>query len=148
MTFLFTDIEGSTRRWEADADGMLAALRRAVPATKGNTRRLASLGPLLQDLEARVIDEHGNVMLPRGVGVIELRGESLCLARHLGQLPRATVSVRRHAGNRCHFAVARGDSPRATGGRYSPMRVRRHHNRSRCSSRHVVNRYSYSRART
>jgi len=77
VTFLFTDIEGSTRRWEADADGMLAALRRAVPATKGNTRRLASLGPLLQDLEARVIDEHGNVMLPRGVGVIELRGESL-----------------------------------------------------------------------
>ena len=26
MTFLFTDIEGSTRRWEADADGMRAAL--------------------------------------------------------------------------------------------------------------------------
>ena len=61
---------------EVDAD-LLAALRRAVPATKGNTRRLASLGPLLQDLEARVIDEHGNVMPARGVGVIELRGESL-----------------------------------------------------------------------
>src|ERR1700730_9549134 len=53
------------------------ALRRAVPATKGNTRRLASLGPLLKDLEARIIDEHGNVMPSRGVGVIELRGESL-----------------------------------------------------------------------
>ena len=26
VTFLFTDIEGSTRRWEADADGMQAAL--------------------------------------------------------------------------------------------------------------------------
>ena len=26
VTFLFTDIEGSTRRWEADADGMLSAL--------------------------------------------------------------------------------------------------------------------------
>ena len=25
-TFLFTDIEGSTRRWEADADAMRAAL--------------------------------------------------------------------------------------------------------------------------
>src|SRR4029078_5920158 len=61
---------------EVDAD-LLAALRRAVPATKGNTRRLASLGPLLTDAEARVIDEHGNVMPPRGVGVIELRGESL-----------------------------------------------------------------------
>ncbi|HEY6574784.1 MAG TPA: adenylate/guanylate cyclase domain-containing protein, partial [Mycobacterium sp.] len=26
MTFLFTDIEGSTRRWEADAQSMRAAL--------------------------------------------------------------------------------------------------------------------------
>jgi predicted ATPase/class 3 adenylate cyclase len=26
LTFLFTDVEGSTRRWEADADGMRAAL--------------------------------------------------------------------------------------------------------------------------
>ena len=26
LTFLFTDIEGSTRRWEADADGMRTAL--------------------------------------------------------------------------------------------------------------------------
>ena len=26
MTFLFTDIEGSTRRWEADADEMRTAL--------------------------------------------------------------------------------------------------------------------------
>jgi class 3 adenylate cyclase len=26
VTFLFTDIEGSTRRWEADADGMRSAL--------------------------------------------------------------------------------------------------------------------------
>ncbi len=60
---------------EVDAD-LLAALRRAVPATKGNTRRLASLGPLLQDLEARVVDEDGNVMPARGVGIIELRGES------------------------------------------------------------------------
>jgi class 3 adenylate cyclase len=27
VTFLFTDIEGSTRRWEADADAMRAALK-------------------------------------------------------------------------------------------------------------------------
>ena len=59
---------------EVDAD-LLAALRRAVPSSKGNTRRLASLGPLLKDLEARVVDENGNVMPARGVGVIELRGE-------------------------------------------------------------------------
>jgi class 3 adenylate cyclase len=26
VTFLFADVEGSTRRWEADADGMQAAL--------------------------------------------------------------------------------------------------------------------------
>jgi len=61
---------------EVDAD-LLAALRRAVPATKGNTRRLATLGPLLQDLQARVVDADGNVLPARGVGVIELRGESL-----------------------------------------------------------------------
>ena len=30
---------------------------------------------MLTDLEARVVDEHGNVAGPRGVGVIELRGE-------------------------------------------------------------------------
>ena len=58
---------------EVDAD-LLAALRRAVPATKGNTRRLATLGPLLEGLEARIIDEQGNDA-PRGVGIIELRGE-------------------------------------------------------------------------
>jgi fatty-acyl-CoA synthase len=61
---------------EVDAD-LLAALRRAVPATKGNVRRLATLGPLLTDLEARVVDEDGTVLAERGVGVIELRGESL-----------------------------------------------------------------------
>ncbi len=59
---------------EVDAD-LLAALRQAVPATKGNTRRLASLGPLLQGLEARIVNEDGTVMPPRGVGVIQLRGE-------------------------------------------------------------------------
>jgi fatty-acyl-CoA synthase len=59
---------------EVDAD-LLAALRRAVPATKGNTRRFASLGPLLDGLEARIVDEDGNLLPLRGVGVIELRGE-------------------------------------------------------------------------
>ncbi len=61
---------------EVDAD-LLAALRRAVPASKGNTRRLATLGPLLRDLEARIVDEDGTVLPARGVGIIELRGESL-----------------------------------------------------------------------
>ncbi len=58
---------------EVDAD-LLAALRRAVPASRGNIRRLATLGPLLQDLEARIVDEDGNVLPSRGVGIIELRG--------------------------------------------------------------------------
>ena len=49
---------------EVDAD-LLAALRRAVPATKGNTRRLATLGPLLRDLEARIVDEDGEVPAAR-----------------------------------------------------------------------------------
>jgi class 3 adenylate cyclase len=42
VTFLFTDVEGSTRRWEADADGMRAALaahdevlRKAIQAHGG-----------------------------------------------------------------------------------------------------------------
>jgi fatty-acyl-CoA synthase len=61
---------------EVDAD-LLAALHRAVPATKGNTRRLASLGPPLEGLEVRIVDEDGNVLPNRGVGVIELRGEPL-----------------------------------------------------------------------
>ena len=61
---------------EVDAD-LLAALRRAVPATKGNTRRLATLGPLLHDLAARIVDEDGTVLPARGVGIIELKGESL-----------------------------------------------------------------------
>ena len=59
---------------EVDAQ-VLAAENRAVPATSGHTRRLASLGPLLQDLEARIVDENGEVVPTRRVGIIELRGE-------------------------------------------------------------------------
>ncbi|MCV7382775.1 fatty acyl-AMP ligase [Mycolicibacter longobardus] len=59
---------------EIDAD-LLAALRQAVPATKGNTRRLASLGPLLEGIEIRIVDENGTALPARGVGVIQLRGE-------------------------------------------------------------------------
>jgi len=46
VTFLFTDVEGSTRRWEADAEGMRAALaahdealRAAIQAQGGPRRR-------------------------------------------------------------------------------------------------------------
>jgi fatty-acyl-CoA synthase len=62
---------------EVDAD-LLAVLRRAIPANKGSkATRLATLGPLLDGLEARVVDEVGNLLPARGVGVIELRGEPL-----------------------------------------------------------------------
>ena len=35
VTFLFTDVEGSTRRWESDADGMRAALAAHDEALRG-----------------------------------------------------------------------------------------------------------------
>ncbi|MCV7240373.1 fatty acyl-AMP ligase [Mycolicibacterium celeriflavum] len=59
---------------EVDAD-LLAVLHRAVPATKGHTRRLVKLGKPLDGLEVRVIDEDGADLPPRGVGVIEVRGD-------------------------------------------------------------------------
>ncbi|QEN12626.1 fatty acyl-AMP ligase [Mycolicibacterium sp. ELW1] len=59
---------------EIDAD-LLAVLHRAVPATRGNTRRLVTLGPPLNGLEARILDEDGALLPARGVGVIHLRGE-------------------------------------------------------------------------
>jgi hypothetical protein len=34
VTFLFTDVEGSTRRWEADADGIQREPRSAAPAAQ------------------------------------------------------------------------------------------------------------------
>jgi fatty-acyl-CoA synthase len=70
----FTECGAGMTVDEVDTD-LLAVLRRAVPATKGSTTRLATLGPLLDGLEARIVDEDGNLLPPRGVGVIELRGE-------------------------------------------------------------------------
>jgi fatty-acyl-CoA synthase len=59
---------------EVDAD-LLAALQRAVPATRGNTRRLVCLGRPLEGMEVRIVDEDGSVLSARGVGVIQVRGE-------------------------------------------------------------------------
>jgi fatty-acyl-CoA synthase len=61
---------------QVDAD-MLAVLHRAVPATTGNVRRLATLGPALTGLQVRVIDDDANVLPVRGVGVMQVRGEPL-----------------------------------------------------------------------
>jgi len=61
---------------EVDAD-LLTVLHRAVPATRGKTRRLATLGRPLNGTEMRIVDEDGHVLPARGVGVIHVRGESV-----------------------------------------------------------------------
>jgi fatty-acyl-CoA synthase len=63
---------------EVDAD-LLALLHRAIPASRGKTRRLASVGRPLKGLEARIIDQDGDVLPARGVGVIQVRGEPVTL---------------------------------------------------------------------
>lgn len=70
----FSECDGGMVIDEVDAD-LLAVLHRAVPASKGHTRRLVSLGQPLTGLEVRIIDEDGSVLSARGVGVIEVRGE-------------------------------------------------------------------------
>src|SRR6476619_1537358 len=69
VTFLFTDIEGSTRRWEADADGMRVALdahdgipRDAVDAAIAAQRALAlpvRMGIATGEAELRGADYFG-----------------------------------------------------------------------------------------
>jgi fatty-acyl-CoA synthase len=59
---------------EVDAD-LLSLLHRAIPAARGRTRRLASVGRPLKGLEARIIGRDGDVLPTRGVGVIQVRGE-------------------------------------------------------------------------
>ncbi|MCW4352015.1 fatty acyl-AMP ligase [Hoyosella sp. YIM 151337] len=62
---------------EVDAD-LLEAMHTAVPAQKGaNTRRLVTLGPLVPNLEGRVVDNEGNELAARGVGTIEVRGPAV-----------------------------------------------------------------------
>lgn len=70
----FSECGGGMVVDEVDAD-LLAVLHRAVPATKGHTRRLVKLGKPLQGLELRVVDEDGTELPVRGVGVIEVRGK-------------------------------------------------------------------------
>ena len=70
----FSECGGGLVVDEVDTD-LLATLHRAVPTHNGKTTRLTTLGPLLAGLEARVIDELGDVMPTRAVGVIEVRGD-------------------------------------------------------------------------
>jgi fatty-acyl-CoA synthase len=59
---------------EVDAD-LLGVLQRAVPATRGHTRRLVCLGRPLRGIQARVVDADGSILAARCVGLIEVRGE-------------------------------------------------------------------------
>ncbi len=70
----FSKCGGGLQVDEVDVD-LLATLQLAVPSHNGNTVRLATLGPLLAGLQARVVDEFGALVGPRSVGVIEVRGE-------------------------------------------------------------------------
>jgi fatty-acyl-CoA synthase len=70
----FSECGGGMKVDEVNSD-LLAVLHRAVPATRGHTRRLVTLGRPLKGTELRVIDEDGAVLGPRAVGVIEVRGD-------------------------------------------------------------------------
>ncbi|KGI66826.1 fatty acyl-AMP ligase [Mycolicibacterium rufum] len=72
----FSECGGGMVVDEVDA-GMLAALHRAVPTTKGHTRQLVSLGRPLDGIDIRVVDEDGAELAARGVGVIEVRGAAV-----------------------------------------------------------------------
>jgi fatty-acyl-CoA synthase len=72
----FSECAGGMVVDEVDAD-LLALLHRAVPATKGHTRRLVSLGRPLPGLEIRIVGEDGAQLPTRGVGVIEVRGAAV-----------------------------------------------------------------------
>ena len=74
----FTECGAGLTVDEVDAD-LLAILHRAVPASRGRTRRLASVGRLLKGLEARIVGQDGDALPARGVGVIQVRGEPVTL---------------------------------------------------------------------
>jgi len=56
---------------------LLEAGGMAVPTTRPNGRRLATLGHLVPGLEGRVVGRDGQVLPPRGVGIIQLRGRAV-----------------------------------------------------------------------
>jgi predicted ATPase len=91
LTFLFTDIEGSTRRWEADADAMRVALeahnhalREAVDASDGSVFNYAGDGMCAAFASPRspvdaAVDAQRVLELPVRMGIAtgeaELRGD-------------------------------------------------------------------------
>lgn len=67
--------QGQVLDW-VDPD-FLEAMSRAVPSTRPNARAMATLGRMVPDLEGRVVDDEGQILPARGVGVIEVRGPAV-----------------------------------------------------------------------
>jgi fatty-acyl-CoA synthase len=72
----FAPVETGLAVDEIDAEALESG-RRAEPAGEGPRRSFPLLGPPLPGIEARVVGESGEVLGTRGVGVIQLRGESV-----------------------------------------------------------------------
>jgi fatty-acyl-CoA synthase len=72
----FAPVETGLAVDEIDAEALESG-RRAEPAAEGLRRSFPLLGPPLPGIEARVVGESGEVLGTRGVGVIQLRGESV-----------------------------------------------------------------------
>jgi fatty-acyl-CoA synthase len=100
---------------EVDAD-LLAVLHRAVPVTRGRTRRLVRLGRPLPGMQVRIVDEQGAVLAARGVGVIEVRGEPVTdgyttLAGYLPGTGRPGLVRHRRSGLSHRYRRHRGVRP-------------------------------------
>ena len=103
VTFLFTDIEGSTRRWDADADAMRSAL--------------AAHDEVLRD----AIDSHGGWLFKH-------TGDGVC-AVFASPEPRSRCRGRRPT----HARVAGADGYRDRRGRIARRRLLRRGTQPRCA---------------
>jgi fatty-acyl-CoA synthase len=70
----FAPIDTGLQVDRIDAE-QLESHRRAVPVGEGPVRRFPLLGPPLPGIEVRVVDDNGEVLKEREVGVLQLRGE-------------------------------------------------------------------------
>ena len=131
MTFLFTDIEGSTRRWEADADAMRAALeahnqtlREAVKAHDGQVFNytgdgmcavFASPRPAVDAAVAAQRALELPVRMGIATGEAELRGDDYFgtvlnrTARVMAAGPRRPDPARRRDGGSAQLASTSSD---------------------------------------
>jgi class 3 adenylate cyclase len=98
VTFLFTDIEGSTRRWESDAEGMRVALaahdevlRGAIDAQR-ELQLPVRMGLATGEAELRGADYYGAVLN---------RAARVMTAGHGGQILLADSTAGLVGGTRC-----------------------------------------------